>query len=448
MAFFDFLKTNKNGKQPEYTTHNNFGIANFYGAQKNITEEDAISIPAFAASLDLITSSIARLDFYLVRKNEKSEIERIEDERLYLLNKEANERMDAFTFKRALVRDYLLYGASSSVIEREGNKVVSLNLLPTKDTSISVYADGYKKYGRLTFQTKSGNYQYEDYELLTVLRNSKDGFTGEGILNAQGKILSKALDESTYASNVLKNGALPIGVLKAEKKLSDAAFANLKKSWSSLYEGSDKAGKTVILEEGLDYKAISLDPNKLELTESKKETISEIARLFNIPETMINSNAGKYGSNEQNSISFLQYCISPIVTAIESSLNKSLLLEKEKEQGLEFRIDSSRLLQMTRKERAEAIGSEYNAGLLSFYEARAELDLPEKAKKDYFRLSLGAVLYKYEDDEMVIPNTMQSKTNIKAEEESKQIESKNSDSNKEKNREESATEEVDKDESN
>ena len=43
---------------------------------------------------------------------------------------------------------------------------------------------------------------------------------------------------------------------------------------------------------------------------------------------MINSNAGKYGSGEHNSIVFLQYCINPIVEALEGALNLSLLLEK------------------------------------------------------------------------------------------------------------------------
>ena len=129
---------------------------------------------------------------------------------------------------------------------------------------------------------------------------------------------------------------------------------------------------------------------------------------------MINSNANKYGSNEQNNLNFLQYCVSPIISAIEDAVNKMLLLESEKADGFEFKLDPSKLLQSTRKERAEAIGAEFDAGLISFWEARSELDRPKTVTDDYLKLSLGAVLYKYENDEMVIPNTMQSKAALQA----------------------------------
>ena len=42
--------------------------------------------------------------------------------------------------------------------------------------------------------------------------------------------------------------------------------------------------------------------------------------------------------------------------------------------------------------------------------------MSQLSEKDYFKLSLGDVLYKYEDNEMVIPNTMQSKAALKEEE--------------------------------
>ena len=59
-------------------------------------------------------------------------------------------------------------------------------------------------------------------------------------------------------------------------------------------------------------------------------TTSEIARLFNVPESMINSNLNKYNSNAAENLHFLQYTLSPIISAFESALDKSLLLESEK----------------------------------------------------------------------------------------------------------------------
>lgn len=422
MGLFDFFK-NQNGVVTENAvSYGSNAIESFFGNSTLITEEEAMKIPAFAAAVDLITSAVGQLQFMLVKKDDKTgEVTRnSSDERLYLLNKQPNDQMDAYTFKRALTKDYLLYGASNSVIERNLNKVIGLYLLPTEQVSVQVYINnGYKKYSKTFLNNAAGKTSFDNFQLLTVLKDSKDGLTGKGILKQNPEILSLALAETKYSENVLKNGALPIGVLKSKDKLSTKAFMNLKKSWASLYQGTDKAGKTVILEEGLEYSPISMNPNELQLTDVKKSSISDIARLFNIPESMINSNANKYGSGEQQSLAFLQNCIGSIVSAFENAVNKELLLESEKEEGYSFRLDSSKLIQVTRKEKAEAIAQEYDGGLISFWEARNELDRAKTTDEDYFKMSLGSVLHKYKSDEMVIPNTMQSKATLENEENEK-----------------------------
>lgn len=425
MGIFDFFKNQNQPKAEDSISYGPTAIDSFFGNATKITEEEALQIPAVTTAIDLITGSIAQLPFMLVKKDDNTgEVTRINDDyRLYLLNKQPNETMDAYTFKKAMVKDYLLYGSSNAVIERNLNQIRELYLLPTKQLSVQVYVtDSYKKYSEITLHNAAGSKTFNDYQLLSVLKDSNDGLVGQGILSQNYEVLKLALAETKYTANVLQNGALPLGVLKTETKLSDKAFAKLKASWSNLYSGSDKAGKTVILEEGLDYKPISIKPNDLELTESKKTTLSNIARIFSIPESMINSNANKYGSNEQNNINFLQYCVSPIIAAIESAVNKEMLLETEKERGYEFKLDPSKLLQTTRKERAEAVGAEYKEGLISFWEARSEIDRPKTVTDDYFKLSLGSVLYKYATDEMIIPNTMQSKAALQQQKEEKEQE--------------------------
>lgn len=421
MSILDFFRGNNEPKNEQTVTYGNKGtIESFFGLTSEISEEEALQIPAVSSAVGLIAGSIAQLQFMLIKKDEHSgEITRKSDDyRLYLLNRQPNETMDAYTYKKAIVKDYLLYGASHTKIERNLNSVTGLYLLPSNQITVETYVyKGYKRYSELILNNASGTFRYKNDSILSVLRDSKDGLTGVGILKQNHKILQLALAETDYSSNVLRNGALPIGVLETESKLSDKAFTNLKNSWAKLYQGAEKAGKTVILEEGLKYNPISMKPNDLELINSKKSTLSEIARIFNVPESMINANANKYGSNEQNNLNFLQYCVSPIISAIEDAVNKELLLESEKANGFEFKLDPSRLLQTTRKERAEAVGAEFKEGLISFWEARNEIDRPKTVDDDYFKLSLGAVLYKYKTDEMIIPNTMYSKANIEKQKE-------------------------------
>lgn len=383
--------------------YGSFSITSFFGDGQTITEEQAMKIPAVTSSVELITSSIAQLPIYLYKENEKGEVEKVDDHRVFLLNDEPNDLINGHNFKKQMVKDYLFSGASYTKVERDRNEVIALYNLPIQEISVTKYRQLYRTNAVISISYSNTKLDFQPEELIIVLKDSDDGVTSSGILKNNADTLRLALDEQDYTSGILKNGALPIGVLKATSRLTEKAITSLRNSWESLYGGSKKAGKTIILEEGLDYHPISMKPNEMDLTNSRKNTISEIARIFNVPESMINSSANKYASNEQNNIYFLQYCISPIITSIESALNKTLLLESEKQEGYYFRFDVSELLRTTEKEKIEATVTAMTKGLTSINEARSKLDLP-KLDVDYFTWNLGSVFYNPKNGDMTIPN--------------------------------------------
>lgn len=387
-------------------SYGGLSVSAYFGNTEKISEEQALKIPSVSASIELITSSIAQLPIYLYQSNKDDEIIKVPDSRVALLNNEPNPALNGYNFKKQIVKDYLLYGASYIKVDRTRNLVDSLYVLPILDLMITKYKNGYKETARIQLNNTGDNkeYNFSPDELIMILKNSRDGYTSSGILNDNGDVLQLALNEQNYSNGVLKNGALPVGLLKTASRLNEKAINALRESWQNLYGGASKAGKTLILENGLDYQPISLNPNEMDLTNSKKSTISEIARMFNIPESMINSGANKYASNEQNNIYFLQYCISPIINAIESSLNKSLLLETEKSNGYYFRFDTSELIRTTEKEKIEAVSAGIEKGLLSINEGRQRLGLPNIAE-NLFMWSLGKIFYNPDTNKMTIPNT-------------------------------------------
>ena len=210
-------------------------------------------------------------------------------------------------------------------------------------------------------------------------------------------------NENLYKENLYENGALPLGLLKTKGRLTENAINKLRESWSKLYSGAKNSYKTVVLEEGLEYSPISLNPNDLALNSNVRDNISDICKLFNMPESLINSSANKYGSLEQNNIHYLQYTLSPVLTSIENALNKNILLEDEKKQGLFWLFDTSEVLKTTEKEKFESIKVGLDAGVISLNEARYKLNY--KAIEDnIMKWSLGSVLYYPETGEMKIPN--------------------------------------------
>jgi HK97 family phage portal protein len=286
-------------------------------------------------------------------------------------------------------------------VERKGNSIISLNALNSKDVQFKQYTENGITLSNVevTYSGLGGNVTL-NYEDLIIIDSGN-----EGILKHGADILELALEQNTYSKNLLKNGALPIGVIQTMNRLSETAIKRLRSGWESLYSSSKNAGKTVILEEGVEYKPIALNPEQLQLVNSRKVTNSDICKLFGIDESLINAEFNKYNANSQQNLAYLQYTLAPIITAIESALDKSMLLESEKSNGYYFRFDTSEILRSTEKERVETVGLAVEKGLYSINEGRAILD-KNGIPNDYFMWSLGHVLYNVEKDEMTIPNMM------------------------------------------
>lgn len=392
------------------------------GETAGLSEDDVLSIPAVEAAMELITSSIGQLNIKLYSRRDNGDLnEIIDDSRLNLLNREANENLSGYDFKRKIARDVLLYGASKSYIKRKGNDISGIYPLDTKDLTIQTYShDGYSKYGIVTLNNQSGSYDFYDDLLFSVLRDSDDGITGHGIIKNNEKTLKLAINQQNYETSLMDNGVMPTSVLETDSKVGNDTIARLRDDWHTLYSGAKSVGKTLILEQGLKFKSITMDPNSLDLTNGKKSVLADIARMFNIPESMINSAANKYDSNEANNLYFMQYCLSPILVSIESAANNTLLLENEKEKGFEFKFDTSSLIKSTSKERVEMAINEFNAGIITNVEARritgnsVRDDVPE-----HLSLTTGSVLLDINTKKLTNPNTGESmtigETNVKEE---------------------------------
>lgn len=371
-----------------------------------ISEEQAMQIPAVSASANLISSAISKLPIYLYKLDSEGDSETVDDDyRLFLLNGEPNENQTSNALKKRIVMDYLFHGGSYVYVRKKArsNEVKDLYRLPIEKVQIHRYEQlGFISSYKITLDGQPEN-AIKTMDVACVLKDTDDGYTPRGILDTGYKVLSTALSEINYSGSILKNGSLPLAVLKSETQLSDEALERVKSDFEQLYAGGENAGKTILLEEGLEYDTVSLKPNELELTESKKAALSDIARLFNIPESMINANANKYNSNEENNIHFLQYTLEPIITNIEKALNKTMLLESEKKQGYYFKFDTSVILTVTEKEKAEIAQTLNSTSAVSQNEIRKVLGLP-KLEDNYMFLSQGKVFYNLKNGKAFNPN--------------------------------------------
>lgn len=407
-----FKKKEKNSIVPiqieETRTSQSVTFESAYNHNDLMIEEDVLKIPTVQSILELICGTIAPLPIYLYKEEDDGSIMKVTgDYREYLLNSEPNEYQNAYNFKKQWVKDYLLYGSSYTYMEKEGNDIIGLYTFPTKNITVKKYKKcGYKiSNADIIYDDKDADSElYKPHELIFILKDSLDGLTSRGALYYGQDLFKMMASEEDYKQSLLNNGALPLGILKTQGRLNDSVINRLRESWSKLYSGVSNAYKTVVLEEGLEYSALALNPKDLMLDTTKDSNISDLCRLFNIPEPLVSSASNKYGSIEQNNIHYLQYTLTPIISSIESGLNKHALLEDEKENGYFFAFDISEIVRSTEKEKYDTLNTALNSGVISINEARYKLNLPP-IKDDIMKWNLGAVLYYPSTGEMKIPNT-------------------------------------------
>ncbi|QHJ84105.1 MAG: hypothetical protein [Caudoviricetes sp.] len=383
-----------------------------WDGKNTVNEETILTIPAVKSALDIITQTVGTLPIVLYKMDNNNAPQEVKgDSRVTMLNSDTNDVLTGTAYKQKITKDLVLYGQSVTMMERPGqnsNKVTGLYPLDTERLLVNVYtANGYKYYPQFQYNALNQSYLMNLDNAINMVSNSDDGVTGQGVIQSGADILQLALSQYQYEYNLLNNGAMPSGILKFQQKMNKDVLDAAKQRFESAYSGYANQGKIVTLEGGADYQQVQIDPDKLQLDISKTDMLGQIARLFNIPETMINAKANKYNSNEQNNIQFFQFTLKPILDSISSAFNKYLLLEKEKKLGYYFDFNTDSIFLNTLDEKAQSYTQLFNNGVMTFNEVRNKLGLNNSAVgDDFMKYSLGNVLVDQKTGQATVFNTM------------------------------------------
>ena len=252
-----------------------------------VTVQSVLNIPAVSGSVSFIAGAVAALPIRLYRNSDGKSEEITDDYRLRLLNEETGDLLDAFQWKCTLVRDYLLPGNGYTYVDWVGNRIEGLYYVDPIQVSAEIGVDPIFKTARFLI----GGNTYRDYEILRVLRNTRDGVTGTGVVMESPIQLEAMLNALKYENRMVRTGAKK-GFLKVEsgKKVSQTALDQLRTSWRKMY-GSDSDETTVILNDGVDFKDAGQTAVDTQLNENKETNGHEIYKIFSIVPTVLEGGA-------------------------------------------------------------------------------------------------------------------------------------------------------------
>ena len=134
---------------------------------------------------------------------------------------------------------------------------------------------------------------------------------------------------SRWNKALLDNAARPSGALVYSagegSVLSDNQFERLKRELAEQYQGAVNAGRPLLLEGGLDWKAMSLTPKDMDFLEAKHTAAREIALAFGVPPMLLGIPGDNTFANyqEANRV-FWRGTVLPLASRIGASLSQWL----------------------------------------------------------------------------------------------------------------------------
>ena len=127
---------------------------------------------------------------------------------------------------------------------------------------------------------------------------------------------------------LLDNGARPSGALVysgGSGNLTKAQFERLKNELEASFQGAMNAGRPMVLEGGLDWKSMALNPRDMDFIDAKNLAAREIALAFGVPPMLLGIPGDNTYANyaEANRV-FWRQGVVPLVRRVAGSLSRWL----------------------------------------------------------------------------------------------------------------------------
>lgn len=354
------------------------GIVNLFGggtetaAGVQVTPERAMRLSVVYAAVRIIAESIASLPLSIHRiTNDGSEVD-TEHPYFELLHDAPNRWQTSFEWREMMLGHCVLRGNAYSEIISSRRRL--LELVPLHPDRVTPFKapDG----------TLAYEYRPEDGPSRIILSGemhhlrglSNDGFVGispvDQIRDAIG--LTAAAEE--YGARFYKHGSAPGGVLETPNKLSDDAYNRLKTAWEARFQGVHNAHRAAILEQGLQWKAVGIEPDKAQFLETRKFQITDIARAFRIPPHMLaDLERATFSNVEHQGLEFVTYTLLPWIVRWEQAIKRDLLTAYKKTHFVKFNVAG--LLRGDLKSRYDAYATGRNWGWFSVNDIRKLEDM-------------------------------------------------------------------------
>jgi HK97 family phage portal protein len=290
-----------------------------------VNEKQAVRLTTCYSCIKVISEDLSRLSLDVFQQMPDGSMRLATEHRCYsLLHDRPNPNMSSMVWRGCMLTSICTNGNAYSWIKRDrANRVIALVPLDAGKTS-PVKVDGKLMYA--TTQTDSGEAFYIATEdMLHFMNMSLDGIIGLSPIQMCKNAFGLGLASEKFGAQFFGNGARTTGIFSHPAHLDPDAYENLKKSLNERLTG-DSALRPLLLEEGMKYDQLTVNPNDAQFLETRKFQKEEIAQLYRVPMHLLQDLSRSSLNNiEHQGLDWVRFGLAPRAVNMEQEINFKLL---------------------------------------------------------------------------------------------------------------------------
>lgn len=306
-----------------------------------INDSTALSCMAVYAAVRLLSETIGSLPGHVMRQTEMSKEKALTHPLYSIIHEQPNPEQTAMEWRETAMVHLLLRGNHYSEKQYdEGGRVIAL--WPIHPDRVKIERPAANAPLLYRVQVPGGPEVPLGPDRMLHLRGlGSNGVTGFSPIAIGRQAMGLAIAAQDYGARLFRNDTRPGGVLQHPGKLSPQAHTRLRESIEASHQGLTNAHRMMILEEGMKWEQVGINPDDAQFLESRKFSVTEIARMFNVPPHFLRDlDRATFANIEQQSIDFVVYSIRPWLVRLEQRLKMELLSQQDRvTHFIKFNVD-------------------------------------------------------------------------------------------------------------
>ena len=330
-------------------------------------------IPAYVSGLRLLAETMGSLSGKMIRKTDTTIEALRSDYRHRLVFRKPSSIMNAVTFWETATKYAVHKGNFFAVIVRDQDMRITEFIPVHESKSVQIIESDNRLFYRI-----QGMDQVLTADYVLHLKGLGDGICGIAAIEYAPTTAGITLATQKNQAKFFKSGSKLQGYITHPKQLKKDTIEKLRTSWHDTYHtDGDGKNSTAFLDEGMEYKTISVTPEAAKYLETLKNGYYDIAAILRVPPHMIGlMDKSSFNNIEQQSLEFVKYSLLHWVRRFEMELWDKCLTEAEKDQDqIQFKFNLETLQRGDYKTRMEGYRTAIQNGIMSQNEARALEDM-------------------------------------------------------------------------